>query len=317
MNYEKEIKEYLDTQDMTINTKKGYISGFNSLQKLFNTTNIDYIKTPDTTIKKIEEAYPKENVISTKINTILLLFKIFYLDDKDYEKYKKKFLKYRKTIIASIKEEYAKHETTDTQQEKAITEEQNEKIIQILKDRIKHATKSSMDIINIRNYLIYSFINTLHTRGDFITSKLVKFKPKFEYDPEYNYIVIYKDKTIKYVQNNYKTKDTYGQKIHALTGDLYKWFLKLYNAYRKLELDTDYAFYQDNMITQMNPKNLSYIYSKIGKDIIGHKISLQVARVQNASEDYDIFEAVREKAEKQGHSMDTHYMYAKKDIIKK
>ena len=63
--------------------------------------------------------------------------------------------------------------------------------------------------------------------------------------------------------------------------------------------------------------NLSYIYSKIGKDIIGHKISLQVARVQNASEDYDIFEAVREKAEKQGHSMDTHYMYAKKDIIKK
>ena len=66
MNYEKEMKEYLDTQTMTINTKKGYISGFNSLQKLFNTTNIDYIKTPDTTIKKIEEAYPKENVISTK-----------------------------------------------------------------------------------------------------------------------------------------------------------------------------------------------------------------------------------------------------------
>jgi hypothetical protein len=317
MNYEKEIKEYLDTQDMTINTKKGYISGFNSLQKLFNTTNIDYIKTPDTTIKKIEEAYPKENVMSTKINTILLLFKIFYLDDKEYEKYKKKFLKYRKTIIASIKEDYAKHEATEKQKEKAITEEQNEKIMQVLKDRIKHATKSSMDIINIRNYIIYSFINILHTRGDFITSKLVKFKPKFEYDPEYNYIVIYKDKTIKYVQNNYKTKDTYGQKTHLITGDLYKWFLKLYNAYRKLELDTDYAFYQDNMITPMNPKNLSYLYSKIGLDVTGHKISLQVARVQNASEDYDIFEAVREKAEKQGHSMDTHYMYAKKDIIKK
>ena len=317
MDYEKEINEYLDTQDMTTNTKKGYISGFKSLQKLFNTTTIEYIKAPETTINKIEEAYPKENVISTKINTILLLFKIFYLDDKDYEKYKKKFIKYRKKLIANIKEGYAKHEATDTQKEKAITEEENEKIIQVLKDKIKHATKSSMDIINIRNYLIYSFINVLHTRGDFITSKLVKFKLKFEYDTEYNYIVIYKDKTIKYIQNNYKTKDTYGQKIHSISDDLYKWFLKLYNAYRKLELDTDYAFYQDNMITPMNPKNLSYLYSKIGLDIIGHKISLQVARVQNASEDYDIFEAVREKAEKQGHSMDTHYMYAKKDIIKK
>ena len=319
MNYEKEIKEYLDTQTMTINTKKGYISGFNSLQKLFNTTNIEYIKTPETTIKKIEEAYPKENVISTKINTILLLFKIFYTDNnKEYEEYKKKFLEYRKKIITTIKEGYAKHEVTETQKEKAITVEENNKIIQVLKDRIKHATKSSMDVINIRNYLIYSFLNNLHTRGDFITSKLVLFKSKYKYDAEYNYIVINKkDKTIKYIQNNYKTKKTHGQKIHDIDNDLYKWFLKLYNAYRKLELETEYAFYQDNMITAMNPDNLRKIYSKLGNDIIGHNISLQVARVQNASEDYDIIEAVKEKAEMQGHSLDTHYIYAKKDIIKK
>ena len=319
MNYEKKIKEYLDTQTMTINTKKGYVSGFNSLQKLFNTTNIEYIKTPETTIKKIEEAYPKENVISTKINTILLLFKIFYTDNnKEYEEYKKKFLEYRKKIITTIKEGYAKHEVTETQKEKAITVEENNKIIQVLKDRIKHATKSSMDVINIRNYLIYSFLNNLHTRGDFITSKLVLFKSKYKYDAEYNYIVINKkDKTIKYIQNNYKTKKTHGQKIHDIDNDLYKWFLKLYNAYRKLELETEYAFYQDNMITAMNPDNLRKIYSKLGNDIIGHNISLQVARVQNASEDYDIIEAVKEKAEMQGHSLDTHYIYAKKDIIKK
>jgi len=318
MDYSTKLKEYLDTQEMTINTKKGYISGFNSLQTLFNTDNIDYIRTPKKTIKEIEEAYPKPNVISTKINMILLLFKVFYPDNnKEYEKYKKDFLKYRKQIITTIKEGYETHEATETQKEKAITEEENENIIQVLKDKIKHNTKSSMDVLNIRNYLIYSFINNLHTRGDFITSKLVKFKAKFEYDPEYNYIVIYKDKTIKYVQNNYKTKKTHGQKIHNIDTDLYKWFLKLYNAYKKLELETDYAFYQDNMITPMNPDNLRKLYSKLGNDIIGHKISLQVARVQNASEDYDIIEAVKEKAEKQGHSIDTHYIYAKKDIIKK
>ena len=308
MNYSNKLKEYLDTQkEMTANTKRSYISSFNSLQKLFNTNNIEYIKTPKSTIEKIKEEYPKENVISTKINTILLLFKIFYLEsNEEYEAYKKEFLEYRKKIITIIKDEYAKHEATETQKEKAITEEENQKIIQVLKDRIKHATKSSMDIINIRNYLIYSFINNLHTRGDFITSKLVKFKQKFEYDPEYNYIVIYKDKTIKYVQNNYKTKKTHGQKIHDIDND-----------YRKLELETDYAFYQDNMITPMNPDNLRKLYSKLGNDIIGHNISLQVARVQNASEDYDIIEAVKEKAEKQGHSIDTHYIYAKKNIIKK
>jgi len=320
MDYSTKLKEYLDTQkEMTANTKRSYISSFNSLQKLFKTDNIDYIKNSKTTIKEIEEAYPKPNVISTKINTILLLFKVFYTDsNKEYEKYKKEFLKYRKNIITIIKEGYEAHEATETQKEKAITEEENDKIIQVLKDSIKHSTKSSMDIINIRNYLIYSFINNLHTRGDFITSKLVIFKAKFEYDSNYNYIVINKkDKTIKYVQNNYKTKKTHGQKIHDMDNDLYKWFLKLYNAYRKLELETDYAFYQDNMITPMNPDNLRKIYSKLGNDIIGHKISLQVARVQNASEDYDIIEAVKEKAEKQGHSIDTHYIYAKKDIIKK
>jgi len=320
MDYSTKLKEYLDIEkEMTDNTKRNYSSSFNSLQKLFKTNNIDYIKTPKSTIEKIEEFYPKENVISTKINTILLLFKIFYLEsNKEYESYKKEFLEYRKKIITIIKEGYEKHEATETQKEKAITEEENEKIINVLKDRIKHNTKSSMDVINIRNYLIYSFINNLHTRGEFIKSKLVLFKSKFKYDEKINYIVINKkDKTIKYVQNSYKTKKTHGQKLHDIDNDLYKWFLKLYNAYRKLELETEYAFYQDNMITPMNPDNLGKLYSKLGNDIIGHKISLQVARVQNASEDYDIIEAVKEKAEKHGHSMDTHYIYAKKDIIKK
>jgi hypothetical protein len=122
MNYEKELKEYLDIQTMTPNTKRGYISSFNSLQKLFKTDNIDYIKNSKTTIKEIEEAYPKPNVISTKINTILLLFKVFYPDsNKEYEKYKKEFLKYRKNIITIIKEGYEAHEATETQKEKMRT----------------------------------------------------------------------------------------------------------------------------------------------------------------------------------------------------
>ena len=63
MNYEKEIKEYLDTQDMTANTKRNYISSFNSLQKLFKTDNIDYIKNSKETIEKIKEEYPKPIII--------------------------------------------------------------------------------------------------------------------------------------------------------------------------------------------------------------------------------------------------------------
>ena len=68
MNYSNKLKEYLDTQkEMTANTKRNYISSFNSLQKLFNTDNIDYIKTPKPTSEKIKEEYPKENVLSTKM----------------------------------------------------------------------------------------------------------------------------------------------------------------------------------------------------------------------------------------------------------
>ncbi len=56
MNYSNKLKEYLDTQkEMTANTKRSYISSFNSLQKLFNTNNIEYIKTPKSTIEKIKK----------------------------------------------------------------------------------------------------------------------------------------------------------------------------------------------------------------------------------------------------------------------
>jgi hypothetical protein len=318
-NYSSEFKIYLDSQNLSKNTIKNYISSYNSLQDIFKQDNIDFIKKPEETYKAIEKVYPKSNVLLTKINIILLIIKIFYNDIKDYEKYNKKYIKYRDILKDIIDKEYKSHEASDKQKEKAISIEENEKIMNTLLNKIKYNTKTSLDIINIRNYLIYAFINDMHTRGDFILSKLILFKSKYKYNDDYNYIVINKkDKTIKYIQNKYKTVKYHGQKIHNIDNNLYKYFLKLYNAYKKLNVKGDYAFYQDNLENQMNTDNLSKIYTKIGEQVLGKKISLQVARVQDASINYEENENTIIKANKQGHSLETHNLiYSKKDINKK
>jgi len=315
-DYANEFKTYLDTQELAKNTVKNYISSYNSLQDIFKQDNLDFITKPEKTYKAIEEIYPKSNVLLTKITTILLLIKIFFKDNKEYEKYSKKYINYRDTLKDIVNEGYKTHEATEKQKERAISKEENEKIITTLLSKIKYNTKTIQDIINIRNYLIYAFIDDMHTRGDFITSKLILYKARYKYDNNYNYIVIdKKNKSIKYIQNVYKTVKHRGQKTHDIDNELYKYFLKLYNAYIKLEIDGEYAFYQDSLETPMNPDNLSKLYTKLGSQILGKKISLQVARVQDASVNYEANETVIIKSNKQGHTPETHNLiYSKKDI---
>src|SRR6056300_1732503 len=120
-NYSSEFKIYLDSQNLSKNTIKNYISSYNSLQDIFKQDNIDFIKKPEETYKAIEKVYPKSNVLLTKINIILLIIKIFYNDIKDYEKYNKKYIKYRDILKDIIDKEYKSHEASDKQKEKAIS----------------------------------------------------------------------------------------------------------------------------------------------------------------------------------------------------
>jgi len=323
MNFTSELETILNTQKLSKNTVKNYISALHSLQDLFKTDSIDFIITPETTIKAIEKEYIKPTIILTKINIIIVLIKSFYLGNKKYEKYDKIYKEYRSKLKDIVDTDYEKHEATETQKEKVITEEENDLIRNTLESKIKHNTKSRLDIINIRNYLIYEFLNTENTRGDFINSKLVLFKPTFKYDSKYNYIVINKkEKSVYYIQNQYKTVKTHKAQTKKLDNELYKYFNKLYNAYQKLNVEGDYAFYQDDLINQMNENNLSKLYSKFGETLINKPISIQVMRTQKSSEDYDknseVLENNKKKSQKMGHSQDTHNkIYSKKDLFKK
>ena len=70
------------------------------------------------------------------------------------------------------------------------------------------------------------------------------------------------------------------------------------------------------MSLKMNENNLSRLYSNFG-DVINKQLSIQVNRIADASahEDRDAIIRIKEKARKQGHSIQMHLdRYFKKDL---
>ena len=306
-------------QDLKEGTIKNYISQIDKLVKLFNNDEeLNFIKHPEETILKVEDSYKNIGTISNKISLILSIIKFMFPDDKEYKKYFDKYKIYRDSLRDKIGEEYKKQEASPKQLEKSITPEQNDTIKSSLLKKVKHSIKSEEDIRGLRDYIIYLMYDTLNSRSDFIKSKFILYKKRNNYDKAYNYIVLNrKEKTILYVQNNYKTEGAYKQQILPIDSKLFKYFIKLYNAYKKLNIDSGYVFYQDNLSKPMTEENVSKLYSRIGKALIDKPISIAVMRVQKASNDYEAHKDLKTKARNMGHSERTHTsIYSKKNISK-
>ena len=318
-NFEEEMKKR-EKKEIKQSTLISYIAALRTLLKLFN-NNLDFLKNPEDSIKIIEEKYKGNiNTISNKISIIILLFQLFYPTNEEYKSYYKTFVSYRDKLKDEREEKYKLHEPTVKQVLKSISKEENEFIKTTLLSRVKRSIKDKNDVINLRNFLIYMFLDYMNSRCDFITSRFAIAKPKNTYDPKINYIVLNKcEGTIQYIQNDYKTSDKYKQQIHDINNGTYKYFVKLLNAYKKLGVYNGYAFLQEDMSKNMNENNLSKLYSKIGEDVLKKPISIQVMRVQGASDEEDIkaYEKISAKAKRQGHSMTTHTnVYMKKNINK-
>lgn len=317
MDIIKKFKEEIKKEELKPKTIKNYISDLNTVLDIFDYTS-NFLKTPEETIKTLQKHYPNVKTLATKINIIIMLLKLNYKDDEELQKFNKTYLVFRNQLKNENEEYYKQQIANPKQIEKSITCEENEKIKNVLLSRIKHLTKDRTNITNIRNYLIYMFLDYLNCRGDFINSLLVIENSKNEYDKQYNYIIINKtNKTIKYIQNNYKTNGVYKQLIHDIDNGTYKYFIKLYNGYKKLGIETKYCFNQTDLLNPMNVGNLSTLYKQFGIDILGKVINIQVMRVQKASNDYEIMQPILNKSKNMSHSIGVHSnVYMKKNICK-
>ena len=157
-------------------------------------------------------------------------------------------------------------------------------------------------------------------RADIATSKFILSNDINQMIDNTNYIVVDKEnQEIYYYQVNYKTKNTYGNNKFLISKDLYKYIIKLYNYYNnKLKIIDKYFLYQKDNITPFNTNNFSKFYSNIGMEILHKNISIQLNRIQNASEDSEHIDILEEKAKNQNHSMNIHTTtYYKKGLKSK
>ena len=306
----------LTKKGVSPNTIKNYKSQFNSLLDLFNyPDNLNFLTKPDKNIQLIDETYTNPNTKASKINIIMVIIKTFYFNDKKWEDIYKIYEVYRDKIKNELISKQG--DISEKQKEKMITPEQTSIIKEFLKSKIKKQFKIKQDIIPLRNYILFTLLNDLKTRGDIVNSRIVLDSKKFTNDIKYNFIIINKSKkTLKYIQNVYKTSKTYDTQEFTITNELYPFFIKLYNAYKKFDITQEWAFYQDNLQEKLNENNLSKIYSSFGESI-NKQLSIQVNRIADASapEDRDSILRIKEKAKKQGHSIQMHLdRYFKKDL---
>jgi len=306
----------LTKKGVSQNTVKNYKSQFISVLDLFNfPDNLNFLTTPEKNIKLIDESYTNPNTKASKINIIMVIIKNFYSGDKKWEDIYKIYEVYRDKIKNELISKQG--DISEKQKEKMITPEQTSIIKEFLKSKIKKQFKIKQDIIPLRNYILFTLLNDLKTRGDIVNSKIVLDSKKFTNDIKYNFIIINKSKkTLKYIQNVYKTSKTYDTQEFTITNELYPFFIKLYNAYKKFDITQEWAFYQDNLQEKLNENNLSKIYSSFGESI-NKQLSIQVNRIADASapEDRDSILRIKEKAKKQGHSIQMHLdRYFKKDL---
>ena len=302
------FKENLKKEDLKDKTIKNYTSDLNTVLDIFDYSD-DFLKTPEASIKKLEEHYPNIKTLATKINIIIMLFQLNYKDNESLKKFYDVYVDFRNQLRVENEDYYKLQIANPKQLSQAISNEEIDTIKTVLLSRVKHSIKNRLELNALRDYIFFCFICDLRSRTDFITSKLVIESPKNEYEEGINYIVLNRcSATISYIQADYKTADTWGTQTHDIDKDIYKWFIKLYNGYKKLGVLSGFAFYQSDLIKPMNCANASKLFHEIGKSTINKSITIQSLRLSYASspEDIEALERIKKKARKMGHSMPVH-----------
>jgi len=312
----------LTKKNISPNTIKNYKSQFISVLDLFNYPDtLHFLTNPEKNIKVIDETYKNLNTKASKINIIMILIKNFYSGDKKWEDIYKKYEVYRDKIRNQIQVQYATGEATDKQKEKVLSSQEKQEIEKQLKGQVPKTIKEAYQLVKLRNYIIYKTLNYLLTRLDIGDSKFAIYKKTNKYDINYNWVLINKkDKKVFYYQNKFKTQETEGRNEYVLDPEMYKYYVKYYNALIKLnpfkaEDNNIYFLYNEDLQNKITLSTLSKVFIKLGINTINKPLSIHILRTDVASEDTPALEKIKSKAKKMNHNPKTHITYyMKKDL---
>ena len=101
----KKFEEELIKEELKPKTIKNYISDLNTVLDIFDYT-INFLKTPQETIKILKAHYPNVKTLATKINIIIMLLKLNYKDDEELQKCNKEYLVFRNQLKNENEEYY-------------------------------------------------------------------------------------------------------------------------------------------------------------------------------------------------------------------
>lgn len=294
--------------NLTPQTIKIYSSQYTSLLKSFKTDKPNFVNNADRVLQVLETEFSNVNTLKLKINIVLMILECFFSDNKNYDKNVKIYNDHLTKLITIIKDNNESHIPSETQINKALDQQENELIITTLKKNVKHSIQDNEDLEHLKQYIIYLFYEYHPIRADIATSKFILSKDIHKMNEKVNNVVLDKDnKEVYYFQVDYKTKKAYGENKIKITNELYKYIVKLFNYYNnKLKIKDKYFLYQKDNITPFNTNNLSKFYSNIGLLVLNKPISLQINRIQQASEDSEEIDRLEEKSKQQNHSMTIH-----------
>jgi len=306
--------------NLTPQTIKIYNSQFTSLLKSFKTDKPNFVNNPDRVIQVLKIEFTNENTLKLKINIVLMILECFFMENANYIKNNKIYNDYLTELITNIKSINENHIPSQNQIEKALDQSENDLIIKTLYKNVKHSIQNNDDLEHLKQYIIYMFYEFHPLRTDIATSKFILSKDIHKMNEKLNNVVIFRDtKEVYYYQVDYKNKKAYGYNKIKISNELYKYIVKLYNYYNnKLKIKDKFFLYQKNNTTPFNNNYMSKFYSNISMPILNRKISLQINRIQNTSEDSDVIDMLESKSKNQNHSMGIHTTtYYKKGLKSK
>lgn len=298
---------------------KMYVSGWNSLRKMFERADDDYSIEFLSNVKEVVDKMRndpknyKETSIKFKLSLIVVILRL--TDETKYLGQIKDFNDIIDRLSAKLNEKTEEHTKTEKMESGWITQDEGTQILNYLKNNLteKKTIVTLEQLINMRNYILYKVQNALATRNDLAYAKLI-FRPPSEkkfkaLTEDNNYIMLNKKtKSVSYIMNVFKTAK-YGKNVVEMGGDLYDDLVRYEKALRNFT-DQNWMFLNEDGKTPMSANRLGVVYASLGKLAgVDKKLSTTTLRHQKASVHYPKIKEIVEEAKAMGHNLQQHINY--------
>jgi len=222
---------------------------------------------------------------------------------------------YISVVKEKISEIYAKNRKSVKQEENWLTKAELDEVLNALEKKVKRSFDNRTDYKNVMKYLILKIHLQTPFRNNLSEAKIYMDPTKEDLaDPTYNYIVLdSSDNSAVFIDNNYKTKNKYGQRTIIWSDQIAR---ELFHYYHDIiAFNKDHFFLTNNNDEKMTPNNYTKFLESIFRES-GKKVSSTMIRNIVVSDLYALDKEDEEKkdllAHNMGHSRNTaQKIYAK------